>query len=51
MSKSLTAEQNHILYKEAKNINSALNTAIESVDIMLNQGVAKAMDLLNQSNS
>ena len=37
--------------KEAKNINSALNTAIESVDIMLNQGVAKAMDFLNQSNS
>ena len=37
--------------QEAKNINSALNTAIESVDIMLNQGVAKAMDFLNQSNS
>jgi PTH1 family peptidyl-tRNA hydrolase len=37
--------------QEAKSINSALNAAIESVDIMMNQGVAKAMDFLNQSHS
>ena len=37
--------------EEAVSINSALNTALESVDIMLHQSVAKAMDLLNQSHS
>jgi len=37
--------------QETKSINSALNTAVESVDIMLHQGVAKAMDFLNQSHS